>query len=67
MFRPVIYVPLADSAHLTALDCTVEKEGVLLITYDASLFNDDWSGTVECRFKTPLARQFIKRLAAAAG
>ena len=67
LFRPLIYVPLADAAHLVALDCTIEKKGVLLITFDASVFNEDSSGIVEYRFKTPLTKQFHDRLVKAAG
>ena len=67
LVRPLIYVPLADAPHLAALDCTIEKDGVLLITFDASTFNEDWSGIVECRFKTPLAKQFLDRVAIAVG
>lgn len=62
-FRPVIYVPLADAAHLAALECSIEKAGMLLIAYDASPFNREWSGRVECRFKTEQAQRVIDRLA----
>lgn len=65
LFRPIIYVPLADTAHLAALECTIDRDGVLVIAYDASVFNDDWSGHVECRFKTSLGKQYIDRLARA--
>ena len=59
--RPLIFVPLADK-RFSELRCSVEKGATLLVTYDASLFNDKWSGLVECRFKTAQARLFLEQL-----
>jgi hypothetical protein len=39
-----------------------EKQDTLLIAFDAGLFNQDWSGKIEYRFRTPLARDFLNRL-----
>jgi hypothetical protein len=61
LIRPLIFVPLSD-ARLSKLRCELVDGGTLLISYDASLFNEKWSGTVECRFKTPKARLFLERL-----
>jgi hypothetical protein len=59
--RPLIYVPLADE-RLAELRCSVEKGTTLLVAYDASLFNKEWSGTVEYRFKTANAQMFLEQL-----
>jgi len=59
--RPLIFVPLADS-RLSGLRCSIEDRDTLLVEYDASLFNENWSGLVECRFKTEKARLFLEQL-----
>ena len=59
--RPLIYVAL-DHENISALDCAIEESGALLVRYDASAFNEEWSGTIECRFKTPKAHEFIEWL-----
>ena len=59
--RPLIYVPL-DHENISELHCTIEESDTLLVTYDASAFNKKWSGTIECRFKTPKAQMFLERI-----
>ena len=59
--KPLIYVPLAHE-HFSELDCKIEKGDTLLVKYDASTFNENWSGTIECRFKTSQAQMFFERL-----
>ena len=60
--RPVINVPL-EGPHLGKLDCSLEKgHAVLRVAFDSSDFHDDWSGAIECRFRTPMARQFLERI-----
>jgi hypothetical protein len=61
LFKPLIYVPL-DHENLSELCCSIEESGALLVEYDASAFDEKASGTVECRFKTPIAREFLERL-----
>lgn len=63
-FRPLIHLPLNDP-RLRELHCSVDDEGVLHVDYNAALFNDQWSGDIELRFKTRLARRWLARLAAA--
>lgn len=58
--RPVIFVP-RDDERLRELRCSIER-GKLLVVFDASLFNEQWSGTVECRFKTEKAQLFLEQL-----
>ena len=60
--RPVINVPL-EGPYLDKLECSLEKEhAVLRVAFDSSDFHDDWSGMIECRFRTPMARQFLERI-----
>jgi hypothetical protein len=59
--RPLIFVPLDDN-RLSALRCSLEESATLLVSYDASLFNEEWSGMVECRFGTAKARLFLEQL-----
>ncbi len=59
--RPLIYVPL-EHENISELGCSIEESGALLVTYNASAFNEQWSGTIECRFKTPKAQMFRERL-----
>ncbi len=59
--RPIIYVPLSHE-RFSELQCSVDDGNTLFVTFDASAFNDKWSGTIECRFKTSNAQFFLERL-----
>ena len=60
--RSVINVPL-EGPHLGKLDCSLEKEHTILrVAFEASSFHEDWSGAIECRFRTSKARQFLERI-----
>ena len=61
LFKPLIYVPL-EHDNFSELRCTIEGGETLFVTYDASSFNEKWSGTIECRFKTTKAQMFLERL-----
>jgi hypothetical protein len=61
LFKPLIYIPL-DHVNFSELRCTIEGGKMLSVTYDASAFNEKWSGTIECRFKTPKAQMFLDLL-----
>src|SRR5438552_17816042 len=58
---PAINVPLNDQ-RLPETRFSVEGEGTLLVAFDANLFHDDWSGTIEYRFRTAQAREFLNSL-----
>jgi hypothetical protein len=58
---PVIDVPLTDE-RFRQLKFSVEDNGALLVAFDASLFHDNWSGTLEYRFKSALAQEFLGKL-----
>ena len=56
-----IDVPLTDK-RIRSLRISVEKEDILLIAFDPSLFHPDWSGTIEYRFRTTEAEAFVEKL-----
>ena len=58
---PVINVPL-DDERLRQMQFSNEGEDRILIAFNANLFHDDWSGTIEYRFRTPQATAFLKSL-----
>lgn len=59
--KPLIYVPL-NHDNFSEFGCTIEKGGTLFVQYDASAFNENGSGTIECRFRTSQAHVFLERL-----
>jgi hypothetical protein len=59
--NPAIDVPL-DDPRLKQMQFSVEGEDKLLVAFNANLFHDDWSGTIEYRFRTELAPAFLKSL-----
>jgi hypothetical protein len=59
----IINVPLSDR-RLRELKFSAEDSAHLLVAFDASLFQTDWSGTIEYRFRTPHARAFLDKLRA---
>ena len=57
----ILDVPLQDQ-RFRGLRFTIENQETLLIAFDASLFHDTWSGTLEYRFKTPHSHGFLNKL-----
>ena len=62
-FQQLIGVPLQDKL-LKELACILLKPGVLSISYDAGAFHEGWSGSVECRFCTDKATEFLQSIEA---
>ena len=58
---PVINVPLDDD-RLRQMQFSVENQDRVLIAFNANLFHNDWSGTIEYRFRTEQAPAFLKSL-----
>jgi hypothetical protein len=58
---PIINVPFTDK-RLRQIKFSLEGEKTLLVAFDANLFQPEWSGEVEYRFKTPQAREFLRKL-----
>ncbi len=56
--RPVINVPRNDK-RLSLLELSLPKDGLLCVKFNAGDFHDGWSGSVECRFHTPLAQRLV--------
>jgi hypothetical protein len=61
--NPIINVPVTDE-RLRSMRFSVEGGNTLLVAFDPALFHNDWSGTIECRFRTSLAQEFLERLVA---
>ncbi|MES9965453.1 MAG: hypothetical protein ABW116_18140 [Candidatus Sedimenticola sp. 20ELBAFRAG] len=59
--KPLVFVPL-DDERLAKLEFKFEPDDTLLMSYDASLFNADWSGIVELRFRSDQALLFLEHL-----
>ena len=59
--NPAINVPL-DDPRLKQMQFSVEGEDKLLVAFNANLFHSDWSGTIEYRFRTAQAPEFLKSL-----
>ncbi len=59
--KPIINVPLGD-ARIKDLHCSLRDEDTLSVAFDAAAFHDGWSGSIECRFSTAHAREFLDRL-----
>lgn len=57
----VIDVPFSDG-RLRRIAFSVEANGALLAAFDASVFHDDWSGSLEYRFKTELAPTIVEEV-----
>ncbi|CAN5511392.1 hypothetical protein BH10ACI1_BH10ACI1_32250 [soil metagenome] len=58
---PIIDVPLTD-ARLRQMKFSLEDGKTLLVAFDANLFQPEWSGEIEYRFKTPHAQRFLELL-----
>jgi len=60
--NPVINVPVTDE-RLRSLRFSVEGGTTLLVAFDPALFHNDWSGTIEYRFRTSQAEGLLEKLA----
>lgn len=60
--NPIINVPLTDE-RIRAMQFSLENGAGLCAAFDVALFHPDWSGTIEYRFRTPQAQQFLELLA----
>jgi len=58
---PAINVPLDDD-RLKQMQFSVEADDKFLVAFNANLFHNDWSGTIEYRFRTSEAPAFLKSL-----
>ena len=58
---PIIDVPFTDE-RLRQMKFSLEGEKTLLVAFDANLFQPEWSGEIEYRFKTSRAKRFLDSL-----
>lgn len=58
---PIIDVPFRDE-RLREMKFSLEGEKTLLVAFDANLFQPEWSGAIEYRFKTAKAKEFLQKL-----
>ena len=56
-----INVPV-DDERMRSMRFSVEEETTLVVAFDPALFHDDWSGTMEYRFRTSQAPAFLEKL-----
>lgn len=59
--HPIIDIPL-DDRRLASVDLSLEGEETFTAAFDAGLFQPDWSGRLEYRFKTPTAKPILEAL-----
>lgn len=59
--KTIINVPLTDQ-RINRIFFSLEANDVLVISFDAGLFNPDWSGSLEYRFTTNRAKEFYNKL-----
>lgn len=59
--HPIIDVAL-DDPRLKQMEFSIEEAETFLAAFDANLFQPDWSGRIEYRFRTPIARQLLAAL-----
>ena len=59
--RTVIDIPLDDD-RADALEISLDRKTRLCVAFEASAFMPNASGSVTCRFSTPLAQDFVERL-----
>ncbi len=60
IWRPLIYVPFADERFLELHYYAQDDD--LVVNYDAALFNEQWSGSIKCRFSTSRAKEIVELL-----
>jgi hypothetical protein len=59
--KPLIAVAWSDR-KTRRLKCEVEGQEKLSLQYDASVFNEDWSGIVTILYSTPMAQEIARQI-----
>lgn len=54
--KPLVYVPFSHH-RFSDLHCRMTDDHTLSITFDPSAFHENWSGTIDIRYKTSQARR----------
>jgi hypothetical protein len=55
--KPIVNVPL-DDPRLNKIQVALANPERIELSFDASVFHDDWQGAITVRFKTSRARRF---------
>jgi hypothetical protein len=58
---PVVDVMLGNP-RLKEMEFTIEEPETMAIRFDAKVFQPDWKGRIEYRFRTPVARDIVEHL-----
>lgn len=56
--HPIIDVAIND-ARLKQMEFSIEQPDTLVAGFDASLFQPNWSGSIEYRFRTPVSKNLL--------
>ena len=56
-----INVPVTDE-RIRQMRFSKEADDTLLVAFDPALFHNDWSGTIEYRFRSSQAQAFLEKL-----
>ena len=59
--HPIIDVAL-DDPRLNEIEFSIEEPETLAVCFDASLFQPDWKGRIEYRFKTPVGKAILAEM-----
>ena len=59
--HPLIDISLEDE-RILKIDFTLEEPETFVVAFDAGLFQSNWSGSLEYRFKTPTAKPIFETL-----
>lgn len=59
--QTIINVPLTDE-RIRSMQFSLEEGDTLMVAFDPALFHQDWSGKIECRFRTVQAQVFLDKL-----
>lgn len=61
LIRSIINVGIGDP-KMDSLQISIHRPKILSVKFNAADFNDNWSGTVEFRFRTSFAQLFLRHL-----
>jgi hypothetical protein len=59
--RRIIDISL-DDPRLDQMEFSVEEPETFVAAFDAGLFQKDWSGRIEYRFRSPISKPLLERL-----
>ena len=51
-----------NESHINQLNCSLDNENTLAVSFDASVFQNDCSGQITVRFSTLLAREILENI-----